>query len=86
MHLRFNVFKESGMGVLELTDQELTMILSRTYHVKPSYVSAVEQTSELSMDRVGVKLEFFDLFGNKEAVLFAMHASELRTLKKALGK
>lgn len=86
MQMRYNVFQNDTRGTLELTDNELKLQLSKIYHMRPSYVDRVEKTTELGLDKVGVRLDYYDLFGNKETVLFAMHDSEYRSLKKALGK
>ena len=86
MQLRFTVFKDNQRGILELTDNEITLQVDRAFHIRTSYVERIEKTGELGLDRVGVKLDYFDLFGNKETLLFAMHESEFRSLKKTIGK
>ncbi len=76
MVARYNVFKDDSRGTLELTENELTLHAGKVYRMRPSYVERVEKTAELGLDKVGVRLDYFDLFGNKESVLFAMHESE----------
>lgn len=83
---RLSVFDGPTMGFIEVNEDKTTLSLGKTTTIRKGYVVSVQKTGDLALNKVGVALEYFDLFGNRETKHFAMHDNDLKILKKALGK
>ncbi|MBI4361118.1 hypothetical protein HY572_05090 [Candidatus Micrarchaeota archaeon] len=83
---QYTVFTDKGTGSVSVSDDVLTIQAGRTVRIKTTYVISVEKTGDLALNKVQVQISYYDLFGNKESVSVAMHESDYRGLKKALGK
>ncbi len=82
----YRIFTGAGMSSLEISPDMMVVNAGKAHRIKPNYVQSVEQTGDLGLDKKGVKLSFYDLFGNLESVEFGMHGADVLALKKALGK
>lgn len=86
VNARLSVFDGPMMGTIEVGEDKITLQLGKTTTIRQGYVVSVQKTNDLALNKVGVRFEYFDLFGNKETKTFAMHENDLKILKKALGK
>lgn len=84
--VQYTVFTEKGTGFVSVSDEVLTIQTGRTVRIKTTYVIALEKIADLALNKVQVELSYYDLFGNKEQAILAMHESDYRGLKQALGK
>ncbi len=83
----FKIYVDGKRGDLALNGDNLTLTIgggSRT--IKKSYVVAFNKTGDMALNKVGVALEFYDFYGNKETREFAMLENDYRILKKTLKK
>ena len=54
--------------------------------VAKNYVAGVERTGAAALNKCSAKIEYYDMFGSKNAVNFLMHEDDFRALKSDLQK
>lgn len=78
---------EGGRGAIEVFKEGLVLHKSgRNVAVRLNYVQTLEQTSAEPLSKVGVKLTYYDMFGNLESVSFQIRETDFKALKMDLGK
>ena len=82
----YTVFFGEARGNLSVYEDGLELDGARKIMAGKSYVIGIEREGGSALNRCVVKLDYYDIFGNKNSVSFLMHEDDLRSLKKDLGK
>ena len=82
----YPIFTNSGQGSIDLTADSLHVKAKKSVSIRISHVTSFEKTGVLPLGKVGVKLSYYDMFGNIEVMDFAMREMNFQAFKNALKK
>jgi hypothetical protein len=54
--------------------------------ITSNYITSLEKLASKSLNKCDVRLNYYDIFGNKTDLAFMMYENEFRALKADLGK
>ena len=83
---RFSIYLDKGRGSIEVFDDGVEVNAGRVLQMRNNYVVSLERGNKLPLSKVGAIVWYYDMFGNKESIAFAMNEDDFRALKKILGK
>jgi len=83
---RFNIAVANSRGSIEVFEDGLEVKADKFVQLRNNYVVSLEQTGKLALNKVGATMDYFDMFGNKEQLVFSIAAHDYASLKKLLGK
>ncbi|MDD5348519.1 MAG: hypothetical protein PHT59_07890 [Candidatus Omnitrophica bacterium] len=81
-----STFANEAKGRLSVYEDGIEMDSPKKIMITKNYVSALERTAQKPMNKCEVRLDYFDIFGNKNSVEFVMYEEEFKTLKMFLQK
>ena len=84
--IKFSVFTDDGNGYIEVNGDDVLLTAPKHLKLKKSYLDSLNKGADLPMTKTQVTLAYYDLFGSRDELKFAMNAAEFRALKKILGK
>jgi hypothetical protein len=82
----YRTFYNESTGTISSYEDGLEMDAPRKIMVQSSYVIALTKVAAKPMNKVQVRLDYYDMFGNKNAAEFLMHEDQFRSLKMDLKK
>lgn len=84
--IKFSVFTPNGNGYIEISGEDVSITTPKNAKFKKNYIDSITKIGDLALNKVDVNLAYYDLFGSKEQLHFAMSTAEFQALKKILGK
>ena len=82
----FSTFCNESKGALLVYEDGIEMDSPKKIMITRNYVTGLERTAGKPMSKCDVRLDYFDIFGNKNAVEFVMYEDEFKALKRFLQK
>ena len=82
----YSTYYNESKGTISTYEDGVEMDAPRKIMVPSSYVIAITKVATKALNKVQVRLDYYDMFGNKNAVEFAMHEDQFRALKMDLKK
>lgn len=83
---KFTVFLKRSRGAVCVFDEGVQLSVGKTLQIRNNYVVSVEGKGKLPLNKTAVDFIYYDMFGNKEVVSFAMISEDFNALKHLLGK
>ena len=82
----YSTFVNESKGTISVYEDGIEMDTPRKIMVQKSYIIGVEKVATKPLNKCQVRIDYYDMFGNKNAVEFMMHEDQLRALKMDLRK
>ncbi|MFA6330141.1 MAG: hypothetical protein WCX64_05675 [Candidatus Micrarchaeia archaeon] len=82
----YSTYFNESKGTISAYEDGLEMDAPRKIMVQNSYIIGLTKVATKAMNKVVVRLDYYDMFGSKNAVEFMMHEDQFRGLKVDLKK
>jgi len=82
----YSTYFNESKGTISAYEDGLEMDAPRKIMVQNSYIIALTKVADKALNKVSVRLDYYDMFGSKNAVEFMMHEDQFRGLKLDLKK
>jgi len=82
----YSTYFNESKGTISTYEDGIEMDAPRKIMVQNSYIVALTKVATKALNKVQVRLDYYDMFGSKNAVEFLMHEDQFKSLKIDLKK